>query len=94
MYVCINYVYNTSLFCLLFNDQRIRIRTKIKIKIIFAEECVKFLTQQGKELNLDVKIFEIVKNKPIVILTKRGANSRLPSILLNSHMDVVPVFPV
>ncbi|EEB10556.1 Aminoacylase-1, putative [Pediculus humanus corporis] len=57
------------------------------------EECVKFLTQQGKELNLDVKIFEIVKNKPIVILTKRGTNSRLPSILLNSHMDVVPVFP-
>lgn len=30
--------------------------------------------------------------KPIVILTWEGTEPLLPSILLNSHMDVVPVF--
>ena len=33
-------------------------------------------------------------NRPIVILTVEGTNPSLPSIMLNSHTDVVPVFPV
>lgn len=31
-------------------------------------------------------------DKPIVVLTWLGAEPQLPSVLLNSHMDVVPVF--
>lgn len=30
--------------------------------------------------------------KPIVVMTWEGTQPALPSILLNSHMDVVPVF--
>ena len=30
----------------------------------------------------------------MVIITWEGSNPSLPSIMLNSHMDVVPVFPV
>lgn len=32
--------------------------------------------------------------KPIVVITWLGQKPELPSILLNSHMDVVPVYPV
>lgn len=31
--------------------------------------------------------------KPVAILTLRGRDESLPTVLLNSHMDVVPVFP-
>lgn len=34
---------------------------------------------------------EIVPKRPIVVLTWEGLNPKLPSILLNGHMDVVPV---
>lgn len=55
--------------------------------------CVKFIQQQGNQLNLKFEIYEIVKNKPIVVLTWPGTNPNFTSILLNSHMDVVPVYP-
>ena len=32
-------------------------------------------------------------NRPVVILTWVGENPALPSVMLNSHMDVVPVLP-
>jgi len=32
--------------------------------------------------------------KPVVIITWLGQKPEMPSILLNSHMDVVPVYPV
>ncbi|KAK6640101.1 hypothetical protein RUM43_008378 [Polyplax serrata] len=57
------------------------------------DECVKFLRQQADELGAVFNIVEIVKNKPIVILTFHGTEPLLKSVLLNSHMDVVPVFP-
>lgn len=34
---------------------------------------------------------QVVRNKPILILTQSGRDAKLPSVLLNSHMDVVPV---
>ena len=33
------------------------------------------------------------KKKPLIVLTWTGTEPTLPSILLNSHMDVVPVYP-
>lgn len=53
-----------------------------------------FLKKQAASLNLSVQIFEVVPKKPIVILTWVGSDPSLPAILLNSHMDVVPVFEV
>jgi len=32
-------------------------------------------------------------SKPVVIMKWLGKNPELPAIILNSHMDVVPVFP-
>ncbi|XP_056638469.1 aminoacylase-1-like isoform X1 [Diorhabda sublineata] len=56
------------------------------------EPCVKFLEKQASSLGLPVKVISVVPGKPIVILTWIGKEPTLPSILLNSHMDVVPVF--
>ncbi|XP_065213068.1 aminoacylase-1A-like [Planococcus citri] len=56
------------------------------------DECVKFITNEAKKLNLPIKVIEIYSGKPIVIITWKGTNPELPSLLLNSHMDVVPVF--
>ncbi|XP_073949486.1 aminoacylase-1-like [Choristoneura fumiferana] len=56
------------------------------------DACVAFLKKQAASLNLAVTVHEIVPKKPIVVLTWTGTDPTLPSILLNSHMDVVPVF--
>ncbi|CAH1185343.1 unnamed protein product [Phyllotreta striolata] len=55
--------------------------------------CVEFLKKQAKTLGLPVQVFSTNPGKPIVVLTWTGKEPLLPSILLNSHMDVVPVFP-
>lgn len=36
---------------------------------------------------------QVHPNRPVLILTWRGSDPSLPSIMLNSHLDVVPVFP-
>ncbi|XP_063227654.1 aminoacylase-1-like [Bacillus rossius redtenbacheri] len=54
--------------------------------------CVEFLQRQADSLDLPLAIYHVVPKKPIVVLTWRGTEPSLPSILLNSHMDVVPVF--
>lgn len=56
--------------------------------------CVKFLESQAKDLGLPIKLYYCLPKKPIVILTWVGKEPTSPSILLNSHMDVVPVFEV
>jgi aminoacylase len=56
------------------------------------DACIKFLENQAKSLNLPITIVSPVPQKPIVILTWVGTEPTLPTILLNSHMDVVPVF--
>ncbi|KAJ0175699.1 hypothetical protein K1T71_008858 [Dendrolimus kikuchii] len=56
------------------------------------DDCVNFLKKQAKELGLPIKVYEVKPRKPVVVLTWLGKDQTLPSILLNSHMDVVPVF--
>lgn len=47
----------------------------------------------AKEIGLDCNIsYPASKLKPTVVLSLIGTEPNLPSILLNSHMDVVPVF--
>ncbi|XP_017001387.2 aminoacylase-1A-like [Drosophila takahashii] len=58
------------------------------------EPCVEFLRCQAKDLDLPIKVFyPLDKQNPVVVLTWEGIEKKWPSILLNSHMDVVPVFP-
>ncbi|XP_050348680.1 aminoacylase-1-like [Nymphalis io] len=56
------------------------------------DECIAYLKRQATSLNLPVTVYEIIPKKPILIMTWEGLEPNLPSILLNSHMDVVPVF--
>jgi len=59
-----------------------------------SDGCIEFLKKQAKGLDLPVRIYTVVSDKPIVVLTWQGLEPALPAVLLNSHMDVVPVFPV
>merc|ERR1712107_214497 len=43
--------------------------------------------------DLPYKITECVPGKPFLVMTWVGTDPGLPSVLLNSHTDVVPVFP-
>ncbi|EZA58129.1 hypothetical protein DMN91_010877 [Ooceraea biroi] len=56
------------------------------------DECVAFLTRQAQSLDLPIKVYHVHPKKPIVVLTWAGIQPTKPAILLNSHMDVVPVF--
>ncbi|MCL7032805.1 hypothetical protein MKW94_013946 [Papaver nudicaule] len=53
-------------------------------------EAADFIISQAKSLNLEYETLEFVKGKPVVLLKWTGKNQNLPSILLNSHTDVVP----
>ncbi|KAJ2951230.1 hypothetical protein O0L34_g5628 [Tuta absoluta] len=56
------------------------------------DECLTYLRGQAQDLGLSVKEYEVVPKKPVLVMTWEGQEPALPSILLNSHMDVVPVF--
>ncbi|KAF3435806.1 hypothetical protein FNV43_RR22898 [Rhamnella rubrinervis] len=53
-------------------------------------EAVDFFISQAKSLSLESQTLEFVKGKPLVLLKWPGSDPSLPSILLNSHTDVVP----
>lgn len=73
-----------------------RFREYLRIKTVHPnpdyESCKNWLLNQAKEMGLTSQVFEYVKGKPIILLTWTGRDPELPSILLNSHIDVVPVF--
>ncbi|KAL2928287.1 Aminoacylase-1 [Bienertia sinuspersici] len=54
-------------------------------------EAADYILSQAKSFSLEAQTLEFVKNKPIILLKWTGKNPELPSILLNSHTDVVPV---
>ncbi|KAJ1796001.1 adenylate cyclase [Coemansia sp. RSA 2399] len=54
--------------------------------------CQKFLERQAGEVGLQFQAHEFVEGKPVIVLTWEGTSPELPSIILNSHTDVVPVF--
>ncbi|XP_071700533.1 uncharacterized protein [Rutidosis leptorrhynchoides] len=56
-------------------------------------QAAHFILSQAKSLNLESQTIEFVKNKPLILLKWTGKYPHLPSILLNSHTDVVPVEP-
>ncbi|XP_013107891.1 aminoacylase-1 isoform X1 [Stomoxys calcitrans] len=57
------------------------------------EPCITFLQKQADDLGLPLKVYYPAdKTKPVAIITWVGTQPNLPSVVLNSHMDVVPVF--
>ncbi|KAJ6640740.1 Aminoacylase-1, partial [Pseudolycoriella hygida] len=55
--------------------------------------CVEFLKRQAASLDLPIAIHHPANEKnPLIVITWTGSEPELPSIMLNSHMDVVPVF--
>jgi acetylornithine deacetylase/succinyl-diaminopimelate desuccinylase-like protein len=57
------------------------------------DSCLVFLRNQADRLGLKHHTTEMVKGKPIFIMTWPGTDPKLPALLLNSHTDVVPVYP-
>jgi len=55
---------------------------------------VEFLIKQANSINLVVNIYHLHPQIPIVILTWVGKEPKQQSILLNSHMDLVPAYEV
>ena len=59
------------------------------------EACFTFLNDICKELGLVTQRVEGTHpNKPVLVATWKGSDSTAPSLLLNSHYDVVPVIDV
>ena len=56
--------------------------------------AVDFLSRQASELGLECRVVESHPGMPVVIMTLIGSQPQLPSVMLNSHIDVVPVFEV
>ncbi|XP_055588181.1 aminoacylase-1-like [Uranotaenia lowii] len=54
--------------------------------------CVEFLLRQASILELPCEVIEVDPGKPVVLMTWNGTHPEEGSILLNSHMDVVPVY--
>ena len=57
------------------------------------EEVVTFLVKQADSMGLGWRRHELSPGKPILVISWPGLEPELPSVMLNSHMDVVPVFP-
>ena len=55
--------------------------------------CMEFLKGEAVRLGLQHFIHECVPGKPIFVMTWPGSQPSLPAVMLNSHTDVVPVFP-
>uniref|UniRef100_F1L6C7 N-acyl-aliphatic-L-amino acid amidohydrolase n=1 Tax=Ascaris suum TaxID=6253 RepID=F1L6C7_ASCSU len=54
-------------------------------------KCKEFLYRIADELKFEKTCYEFISGKPIIVMTIRGTNESLPSLLLYSHTDVVPV---
>ncbi|KAG6459222.1 hypothetical protein O3G_MSEX011263 [Manduca sexta] len=52
-------------------------------------QAVDFWTRQAKELNLPIAVYNQPQGMPVVVITVEGLDPSLPTIMLNSHMDVV-----
>lgn len=60
---------------------------------LFLEPCEDFFRKLATEIGLEYQIvYPSNVKKPTILLSWIGRRPQLPSILLNSHMDVVQVF--
>jgi len=72
-------------------------REYVRIKTVQPKpdypKAMEFLTKQARHLGLPYWTTECVPGKPIFVMTWQGTDPSLSSVVLNSHTDVVPVFP-
>ncbi|XP_059046441.1 uncharacterized protein LOC131842026 [Achroia grisella] len=61
------------------------------IHFFFPNFAVEFWRRQANELGLPFTVYRPAA-KPICVITWEGTDTTLPSIMLNSHMDVVTVY--
>ena len=71
------------------------LRTHVTIETSFAifDFLTKLFLSYAEDLGLPYFTHECVPGKPIMIMTWEGEDPSLSSVILNSHTDVVPVFP-
>ncbi|XP_003381375.1 aminoacylase-1 [Trichinella spiralis] len=55
-------------------------------------KAVQYLHQIGESIPLKCEVFTVASGNLLLIMTLEGTEPSLPSILLNSHMDVVPAY--
>ncbi len=73
-------------------------RTLLRFRTVSAEgphngeyaACAAWLRDECASLGLSCTLLEPVAGKPVLVATLRGTEPSLPSVLLNSHYDVVP----
>ncbi|BBN14399.1 aminoacylase [Marchantia polymorpha subsp. ruderalis] len=73
-----------------------RFRSYLRIPTVQPEPdygpAIAFLLGQAQEVGLAARVLEFVAKKPLLVMTWKGSSQqKLPSVILNSHMDVVPV---
>lgn len=77
----------------LYEYDRYRIKSNSIEYFTISDECIVFLKRQAQQIGLPIEIHHpFDETKPIAIITWLGTDPSLPSIILNSHMDVVPVY--
>jgi len=74
-----------------------RFREYVRIKTLQPnpdyESAVSWFQVQAKSLGLPIQVVRLSSGFPVVVITWEGSDKSLPTLLLNSHMDVVPVYP-
>ncbi|XP_063621999.1 aminoacylase-1-like isoform X2 [Cydia splendana] len=73
----------------------INLQNYLRIKCVHPDinydETISFLTAQATAIGLHAKTHLVSPNNPVLVVTWGGLQPELPAILLNSHMDTVPV---
>ncbi|XP_056000913.1 aminoacylase-1-like isoform X2 [Ostrea edulis] len=71
-------------------------RNYLRIKTVHPapayDEVVEFLKNLAQEVGIQCSAVEVHPGRVVVVMTIPGSDPSLPSIMLNSHTDVVPVF--
>ncbi|XP_073955436.1 aminoacylase-1-like [Choristoneura fumiferana] len=72
----------------------INLKNYLKIKCVHPDikygKCVEFLVGMAAEIGLAAETHTLPGDLPLLVMTWEGLKPELPTILLNSHMDVVP----
>lgn len=72
-------------------------REYLRIKTVHPKPdydgAIAFLQRMSAEIDLPFRIVEVSSDRKVVIMTLEGEDPTLSSIMLNSHTDVVPVYP-
>jgi len=65
---------------------------RIFFNMHFSDAAIIFLQKIIEEIGLEQRVIRPDEKRPILVATWLGKEPNLPSILLNSHTDVVPVY--